>query len=51
VQPFVQTLTNDFSYWLVCLKSTAGKPRIDAFRTWLLAEASASLTAFSTALR
>jgi LysR family glycine cleavage system transcriptional activator len=42
VQPFAQTLANDFSYWLVYPKSTAAKPRIDAFRTWLLAEAAAS---------
>ncbi|QDL56485.1 transcriptional regulator GcvA [Rhodoferax aquaticus] len=42
VQPFPQTLANDFSYWLVCPKSTAAKPRIAAFRTWLLAEAGAS---------
>ncbi len=48
VQPFAQTLTNDYSYWLVYPKSTAAKPRIDAFRTWLLAEAAMSLPALST---
>jgi len=50
VRPFSQTLTNDFSYWLVCPKSTAAKPRIDAFRTWLLAEAAVSLPTVSTML-
>jgi LysR family glycine cleavage system transcriptional activator len=44
VQPFAQVLTNDFSYWLVCPKSTAAKPRITAFRSWLLAEATVPLT-------
>jgi LysR family glycine cleavage system transcriptional activator len=45
VQPFSQTLANDFSYWLVYPKSTAVKPRIDVFRSWLLAEATVSSTA------
>jgi LysR family glycine cleavage system transcriptional activator len=44
VKPFAQTLANDFSYWLVYPKSTAAKPRIDAFRAWLLAEAAASMS-------
>lgn len=39
IQPFAQSLPNDFSYWLVCPKSSAEKPRIVAFRHWLLQEA------------
>jgi len=50
LQPFAQTLTNDFIYWLVYPKSMGAKPRIDAFRAWLLAEANASLNAVPAAL-
>lgn len=37
--PYRQRLKNDFSYWLVYPKASALKPRIMAFRSWLLAEA------------
>ena len=39
IQPFAQSLPNDFSYWLACPKSSVEKPRIAAFRHWLLQEA------------
>jgi LysR family glycine cleavage system transcriptional activator len=39
VQPFGQTLQNDYSYWLVYPKAAAARPRVAAFRTWLLQEA------------
>lgn len=39
VKPFAQQLANDFSYWLVYPKAAASKPRVAAFRAWLLAEA------------
>ncbi len=39
VQPFAQRLPNDYSYWLVYPKAAAEKPRIAAFRAWLLNEA------------
>ena len=39
VQPFPHRLPNDYSYWLVYPKSAAGKPRLAAFRRWLLDEA------------
>lgn len=39
IRPFAQSLPNDFSYWLVCPKSSLEKPRVAAFRRWLLHEA------------
>jgi LysR family transcriptional regulator, glycine cleavage system transcriptional activator len=39
VKPFTQNLPNDFSYWLVYPKTSAQRPRVDAFRSWLLGEA------------
>ncbi len=39
VKPFAQQLVNDFSYWLVYPKASASKPRVAAFRDWLLTEA------------
>jgi LysR family transcriptional regulator, glycine cleavage system transcriptional activator len=39
VRPFDQSLPADFSYWLVCLEASADRPKITAFREWLLAEA------------
>lgn len=39
VRPFAQTLPNDFSYWLVCPKSSLQKARVATFRHWLLQEA------------
>ncbi|HZS85791.1 MAG TPA: transcriptional regulator GcvA [Stellaceae bacterium] len=42
VRPFDQSLPSDFSYWLVCPESTADRPKIAAFRAWILAEARAS---------
>lgn len=38
LKPFAHQLPNDYSYWLVYPKSAAAKPRVAAFRDWLLAE-------------
>jgi LysR family glycine cleavage system transcriptional activator len=39
VRPFALTLPASFSYWLVCLPAAAERPKIRAFREWILAEA------------
>ncbi|NMV38781.1 transcriptional regulator GcvA [Ralstonia insidiosa] len=39
VQPFDVSMPNDFSYWLVYPRASAGRPEVAAFRAWLLAEA------------
>ncbi|MBK8160571.1 MAG: transcriptional regulator GcvA [Rhodospirillaceae bacterium] len=39
VQPLAQTLRNAMGYYLVTLPARRGDQAIDAFRTWLLAEA------------
>ena len=39
VQPFTLSFKAEFSYWVVCPESTAGKPKIAEFRAWLLEEA------------
>ena len=39
VRPFGQSMPADFSYWLVCPEASADRPKIVAFREWLLAEA------------
>lgn len=39
--PYPQRLKNDYSYWLAYPKASALKPRIAAFRSWLLREAEA----------
>lgn len=41
VKPFAHNLRNDFSYWLVYPKAAAERPRVNAFRSWLLDEARA----------
>ena len=41
VRPFDQSMPADFSYWLVCPEASADRPKIVAFREWLLAEAGA----------
>jgi LysR family glycine cleavage system transcriptional activator len=41
VQPFEVSLTHDLAYYLVSPEATAERPRIRAFRAWLLAEAEA----------
>lgn len=41
VRPFAKALQNDYSYWIVYPKAVADRPRIGAFRDWLLAEAAA----------
>jgi len=38
-QPFDVSMPNDFSYWLVYSRASAGRPEVAAFRAWLLAEA------------
>lgn len=39
VRPFALALKVSYAYWIVCPKTTAGLPKICAFRDWLLAEA------------
>ena len=39
VRPFALALKVPYAYWIVCPKTTAGLPKICAFRDWLLAEA------------
>src|SRR5260370_19413350 len=39
VRPFDQSLPANYSYWLVCPEASAERPKIAAFRDWLLAEA------------
>jgi LysR family glycine cleavage system transcriptional activator len=41
VRPFALALKVPYAYWIVCPKSSAGLPKIAAFRDWLLAEAAA----------
>ncbi len=41
VRPFEQVIPADIAYWIVCPQGTAGRPKIVAFREWLLAEADA----------
>ena len=42
VKPFGMSLPATFAYYLVCPEATAERPKIAAFRDWLLAEVSAS---------
>jgi LysR family glycine cleavage system transcriptional activator len=39
VRPFTQSFPGDHAYWLVCPEATAERPKIAAFREWLLVEA------------
>jgi LysR family transcriptional regulator, glycine cleavage system transcriptional activator len=41
VKPFGLALPAGYSYWIVCPKRAADKPKIQAFRDWLLVEAAA----------
>jgi LysR family glycine cleavage system transcriptional activator len=41
VKPFEVRLALDFGYWVVSPEATAGRPKVAAFREWLLAEAAA----------
>ena len=41
VRPFERVIPADIAYWIVCPQGTAGRPKIVAFREWLLAEAEA----------
>ncbi len=41
VRPFPLALPAGYAYWLVCPESYADRPKIVAFRDWLLAEAAA----------
>ena len=41
VRPFPETLPTDYSYYLVYLEAPAERPKIAAFREWILAEAQA----------
>jgi LysR family transcriptional regulator, glycine cleavage system transcriptional activator len=41
VRPFPETLPTDYSYYLVYLEAAAERPKIVAFREWVLAEAAA----------
>jgi LysR family glycine cleavage system transcriptional activator len=39
--PFGEAQPTDYSYWLVCPEAAAERPKVAAFRAWLLAEAAA----------
>src|SRR5947209_322966 len=39
VRPFDQSLPANYSYWLVCPEASAERPKIVAFRDWILSEA------------
>lgn len=39
VRPFGQSLPGDYAYWLICPEATAERPKVAAFRDWVLAEA------------
>ena len=39
VKPFEVSLPHELTYYLVCPEATAERPKIAAFRAWLLAEA------------
>ena len=41
VKPFGLALPAGYAYWIVCPKRAADKPKIQAFRDWLLIEAAA----------
>ena len=41
VRPFAVGLPLDFAYWIVSPAATADRPKVAAFRSWLLAEAQA----------
>ena len=43
VRPFALALEVPYAYWIVCPKTTAGLPKICAFRDWLLTEAAEEL--------
>jgi LysR family glycine cleavage system transcriptional activator len=43
VRPFEVSLRLSKTYWIVCPKATAGVPKIETFRKWLLAEAAADV--------
>jgi LysR family transcriptional regulator, glycine cleavage system transcriptional activator len=42
VRPLLGSTPTDYSYWLVCPEAAAARPKIVAFRNWILAEAAAS---------
>jgi LysR family glycine cleavage system transcriptional activator len=48
VKPFDVRLALDFGYWVVSPGQTANRPKVAAFRDWLLAEASAHDAASAT---
>ena len=39
VRPFSVSLPVSYAYWIVCPKTTAKLPKIEAFRDWLITEA------------
>jgi len=39
IRPFKLSLVTDFAYYVVCAKSRADEPDLQAIRTWLMAEA------------
>ncbi len=45
VRPVAEALPAPFAYWIVCPKSSAGRPAIRLFRDWLLQQAAADLAA------
>jgi len=38
VQPFALTLPTDFAYYLVSPEETADRPKVKAFREWIVEE-------------
>jgi DNA-binding transcriptional LysR family regulator len=45
VQPFALEVSSGMSWWLVAPEETAERPKIEAFRAWILAEAASPLAA------
>ena len=39
VKPFELTIPLEFAYYLVCPESAAERPKVAAFRQWIMAEA------------
>ena len=49
VKPFDISLPADYAYYIVCPVELAERPKIVAFREWLLAEAAATSAMFQPA--
>ncbi|MGH6927505.1 MAG: hypothetical protein ACREEV_04230, partial [Dongiaceae bacterium] len=51
VKPFDVRLALDFGYWVVSPQATADRPKVAAFRDWLLAEAAGHDAASAAPMR